>query len=58
MKAKLRESCGVYGIPMYDPGQEVEVEPFIGPYGDVCPDLFKLVPDGLVVPAKLIELVN
>jgi hypothetical protein len=43
MKARIKQNVGVLGLsfPVAETGQVIEVEPFIGPYGDVCPGLFK-----------------
>lgn len=54
MKAKVKQDCGVYGLPTHSAGMIVEVKPFVGPYGDVCPDLFQ-DESGYVWKAELLD---
>jgi hypothetical protein len=54
MRAKVTKNYGIYGIQTHSAGDIVEVEPFLGPYGDKIPELFQ-DKYGSVWPSELLD---
>jgi len=56
MRVLVKQDSGVYGLGVrtHLAGQVVDVEPYVGPYGDICPDLFQ-DSAGFVWPANMLE---